>query len=72
MIDKAFIAYEACVNAGINMHLNFYQLRTREVERLAEIAQAVGYRKPRNANGSTARYFFAYVNRGRDAANKGE
>jgi hypothetical protein len=68
--DRAFAAYEACVNAGINMHLDYYALRYDENVRLAELARAFKYRKPRGANGSTARYFFAYVNKGRDAANR--
>ena len=67
---RAFAAYEACVNAGINMHLDFHALRSSETARLAELAAAFKYRKPRGANGSTARYFFAYVNKGRDAANR--
>ncbi len=31
---------------------------------LAEIARTVGYRRPKNANGSTSRYFFEYLKRG--------
>lgn len=69
--QRAFAAYEACVNAGINMHLNFHTLRSDETARLVELAATFKYRKPCDANGSTARYFYAYVNKGRDAANKG-
>lgn len=42
---------------------NFYMLSVAEVCDVLAQADAYGYRKPRNANGSRARYFFAYVQR---------
>lgn len=42
---------------------NFHTLSAREVERLVEQAKARRYRKPKNANGSTGRYWYAYLQR---------
>lgn len=33
---------------------------------LSDLAKEVGYRKPKNANGSTGRYFFEYLRKLRD------
>ena len=48
---------------------DFFTLSTGDVYSLLAEADAVKYRKPKGANGSRARYFYAYVLR---AANKGE
>jgi len=40
---------------------DFHTLSFGEQSELAELAKQCGYRKPRNANGSRARYFAAYV-----------
>ena len=40
---------------------DFHSLRFSEQELLGRKAKECGYRKPKNANGSTARYFAAYV-----------
>lgn len=42
---------------------NFFTLSASKVTELLEVADAVGYRKPRNANGSRGRYFFAHLQR---------
>jgi len=42
---------------------DFYQLSSSEVERVLAAADEHKYRKPRNANGSRARYFFAALQR---------
>lgn len=42
---------------------DFYLLPAGVALELAETAKARGYRKPRNANGSTARYFHALLQR---------
>lgn len=42
---------------------DFHALDSATVESLIREADAIGYRKPRNANGSRARYFHAYVQR---------
>jgi len=40
---------------------DFHALSFGEQSELADLAKQCRYRKPRNANGSTARYFAAYV-----------
>jgi len=40
---------------------DFHTLRFSEQELLGRMVEECGYRKPKNANGSTARYFAAYV-----------
>lgn len=47
----------------IIMGADFHQLRATEVTRVLEAAKEWGYRAPKNANGSRARYFYAYLNR---------
>lgn len=48
---------------GIDINSDFYQLPLSTACELHEIARQQGYRKPKNANGSTARYFFTAVKR---------
>lgn len=48
---------------GLNLAAEFYTLNNDTVLQLVDAAKAVGYRRPRNANGSTARCFFAYLAR---------
>jgi hypothetical protein len=52
--------------AGISLHANFFTLNNSQVVDLIEVADQMGYKKPKNANGSRDRYFFAYLqsNRG--------
>ena len=47
----------------LNLKADFFTLNSDTVNLLAETARAVGYRAPKNASGSTARYFFAYLQR---------
>lgn len=47
--------------AGISLSDNFYTLRPSGVNRLLEVADEMGYRKPKNANASRGRYFFMYL-----------
>ena len=47
----------------LDLKADFFTLSSSTVLELADVAKAVGYRRPRNANGSTARYFFAYLTR---------
>jgi len=42
---------------------DFHALPSAVVDALIAEADAYGYRKPRNANGSRARYFHAYLSR---------
>ena len=55
-------------NHGISLHdsYDFHKLSSTKVAYLLEVADEVGYQKPKNANGSRGRYFFAYLqsNRG--------
>jgi len=44
----------------INPNHDFYQLGSAEVQMLVQEGKKFGYRKPRNANGSFGRYFYAY------------
>lgn len=64
MKQKDQIAQRASAKAtlawlGLNVRRDFHQLNTHQVESLAKAAKAVRYSAPKNANGSTARYFFA-------------
>ena len=47
----------------IDLSKNFYTLNTAEVAQVLYVADLVKYRKPTQANGSRARYFFAYLQR---------
>jgi hypothetical protein len=58
-------ALSAFNTAGIETTADFHTLSTSQVEVILEQARLSGYRKPANANGSTARYFFAAVVRKR-------
>ena len=42
---------------------DFHALTPQKVANVLECATATKYRKPKNANGSRARYFYAYMNR---------
>lgn len=48
---------------GLDLAADFHTLNSATVQLLADTAKAVGYRAPKNRNGSTARYFFAYLAR---------
>lgn len=48
---------------GIGVDADFHTLRSSQVERLLDEANKAKYRKPKNANGSRARYFCAYLQR---------
>ena len=49
----------AVCKAGPDFGRDFHALPFGTVSALAEAAKFCGYRKPRNASGSTARYFHA-------------
>ena len=40
---------------------NFFTLESSEVDNVIAAANEYGYRKPRNANGSRARYFYDFL-----------
>ena len=47
----------------LKLTADFFTLDSDTVLQLVDVAKAVGYRRPKNANGSTARCFFAYLAR---------
>lgn len=49
---------------------DFFTLTPTEVGRVLDAADSVGYRKPRNANGSRARYFHARLMRDLEASRR--
>ena len=59
-------AQTAFNTAGISLKADFHTLRPDQVEIILDLAKRAGYRKPKNANGSTGRYYFqALVRRNR-------
>lgn len=48
---------------GIDFRDDFDVLSSSAVSRIVEVAKAAGYRKSKNAPGSTARMFFQYLSR---------
>lgn len=55
------MAKKVCELSGIDFEAGFYSLQSYQVERLLVWAKLTSYRKPRNANGSTGRYFYAHL-----------
>lgn len=53
----------AAILARCNARGNFHALDSFIVESLLAEADRVKYRRPKNANGSRARYFHAYLTR---------
>ena len=47
----------------LNLAADFHTLNSETVLQLVDVAKAVGYRAPKNRNGSPARCFFAYLAR---------
>ncbi len=63
---KKISKYDAKImakNEGINFNKDFFELSNSEKNILLEIAKKQGYRKSKNAPGSTARMYFEYLNR---------
>lgn len=60
--DAARAHLSAC---GVDFSADFHALPSDQVQALTDYAKAHGYRKPKNANGSTGRYFFAMLTRNR-------
>ncbi len=55
------VAIKILQDCGVDRALDFHALDSATVDKLAESARENGYRAPRNANGSTARYWHAYL-----------
>ena len=49
--------------AGLSLRKDYFVLSPSEVDKVLGIAKVYGYRKPKNASGSTARYFWAFMQR---------
>ena len=58
-----YTAVDLASKAGLNLRKDFFVLSSSEVDKVLGIAKVYGYRKPKNANGSTARYFWAFMQR---------
>ena len=56
-------ARETLTALSIGLDQNFHTLRSEQVDGLLREADRVRYQKPRNANGSRARYFCARLQR---------
>jgi hypothetical protein len=63
-------ALSAFNSAGIDPRGDFHALTSSQVEVILEQARLSGYRKPKNANGSKARYYFYAVQRKVEAERK--
>lgn len=48
---------------SVDGHADYHTLRTSQVDALLVHADRLKYRKPRNANGSRGRYFYAALQR---------
>ena len=48
---------------GIDFARDFHELSSHEVQRILEVAHLAGYRKRKDAPGSTARMYFQYLSR---------
>jgi hypothetical protein len=56
-------AANLCNKYHIDTHKDFFVLSASEVGQVIDAADEWGYRKPKNANGSRGRYFFAALQR---------
>ena len=56
-------AIELATRHEIPLNVDFHTLPASTVDRITEAANERKYRKPPNANGSRARYFYAYLQR---------
>lgn len=61
-IDKAECK-RILTNRGVEFSADFHAFPSAAVIELVNMARQVKYKPPRQANGSTARYFFAWLNR---------
>ena len=49
----SYTAKQISINNGIPLHVDFHMLPSEIVDRILIAAKEYGYRKPKNANGST-------------------
>lgn len=57
----SYTAKQIATNNQIPLHADFHMLSSEIVDRILIAAKAYGYRKPKSANGSPARYFYALL-----------
>ena len=57
------IARATLARCGVPYPSDFHRLGSAQVEALLKEAKAAGYRQPKNANGSRARYFHVRMQR---------
>lgn len=55
---------------GIDINQDFHSIPMSLQNELSDLAKYCGYRLPKNANGSTARYFWAALQRKHKAGKK--
>lgn len=63
VVTERMHARETLKWCGVPVGADFHTLRSSHVDKLEQAAADVRYRKPRNANGSTARYFHDLMQR---------
>lgn len=56
-------AREVLVECDVELGADYHRLNSDRVLALVDAAKAHGYKKPKDANGSTGRYFHAYLQR---------
>lgn len=62
-IPKGANARGLAVSYGFPLNADFHSLTASQAEAVISAADACGYRKPKNANGSRGRYFHAALRR---------
>jgi hypothetical protein len=58
-------AIQTLHNAGVPLSLDYHMLRTSDVDKILACAKLYGYRKSKNAPGSTGWMFFQFLHKGR-------
>jgi hypothetical protein len=66
-LDTALNAFNT---SGIKIDADFHTLTSTQVEIIVDLAKRAGYRKPKNANGSTGRSYFEALVRAKRRADK--
>lgn len=60
-IQQSMIIEQLRSQHNIDFTADFHTLTSSQVDGLVHWAKAYGYRKPKSANGSTGRYFYAFL-----------
>lgn len=64
---KKIEALAICTQNNIPLGADFHTLQSEVITRILQAADLRGYRKPKDANGSRARYFYAMLTRASNA-----